>query len=262
MTHCKEEIVSVRGRSVRLLRGGSGSPLLFLHDTFCPAWLPIHESLSAHYDVVLPIHPGCAGSEESFDQFDEMEDMVFHYLDLCETLRLDRPVLIGASFGGWIAAEWAIRHSETLHSLILINALGLRVADAPASDILSIDPAASRQLIFTDPSSNLALAVMPDTPKPEGLVNVLLARQTLARFAWQFPDNPRLQRYLYRVRVPTLIIWGECDGFVPVAHGKIYHEGIAKSDFNVVPNAGHLPHVEASGACAEVILNFLGRGSC
>jgi pimeloyl-ACP methyl ester carboxylesterase len=261
MSSCKEQIVNVRGRKIRLLRGGSGAPLLFLHDTFCPRWLPINESLSAHFEVFVPLHPGCAGSEESFGQFDEMEDVVFHYLDLCETLRLDHPSLIGASFGGWIAAEWAVRYSGTLDKLILIDALGLRLSDAPAADILSLDPGASRQAIFASPSSSLALEVIPDTPKPEELVNVLLARQAFARFAWQFPDNPRLQRYLYRVQIPTLIVWGEGDGFVPVAHGKAYRDGIAKSELVLMPNAGHLPHVEASAACARAILNFVRRDS-
>jgi pimeloyl-ACP methyl ester carboxylesterase len=261
MTHCKEENMSVRGRNIRLYRGGAGTPLLFLHDTFCPRWLPIHENLSAHFEVFVPLHPGCAGSEESFGQFDEMEDVVFHYLDLCETLRLDHPSLIGASFGGWIAAEWAVRYSGTLDKLILIDALGLRLSDAPAADILSLDPVASRQAIFASPSSRLALEVIPDTPKPEELVNVLLARQVFARLAWQFPDDPRLQRYLYRAQIPTLIVWGEADRFVPVAHGKAYHEGIAESELVLMPNAGHLPHVEASEACARAILNFLRRDS-
>ena len=142
-------------------------------------------------------------------------------------------------------------------ALILIDALGLRVPDAPAPDILSLDPAASRQAIFADPSSALALEVIPETPKPEEVVSVLLARQTLARFGWQFPDNPRLLRYLYRIEAPTLILWGERDGFVSVAHGKAYHEGIANSELVVVPNSGHLPHVESPEACAQAILIFL-----
>ena len=174
-----------------------------------------------------------------------------------QALRLDRPALAGASFGGWIAAEWAMRYSKTLRALILIDALGLRVAHAPTPDILSLDPAASRQVIFADPSSALALEVIPETPKPEEVVGVLLARQTLARFAWQFPDNPRLLRFLYRIETPTLIVWGERDGFVSVAHGKVYHQGIANSELVVVPNSGHLPHVESREICAQTILKFL-----
>lgn len=259
MSSYKEETVTVRGRIVRLYRAGKGPPLLFLHDTFCPSWLPIHQILAEHYEVFVPVHPGCAGSEDGFAQFEEMEDIVFHYLDLCATLQLDHPVVVGASFGGWIAAEWAMRYSKALRALILIDALGLRVREAPAPDILSLDPAASRQVIFADPSSALALEVIPETPKPEEVVGVILARQTLARFAWQFPDNPRLLRYLYRIEVPTLIVWGERDSFVSVAHGKAYHEGIAGSELVVVPNSGHLPHVESTEGCAQTMLKFLNQ---
>ena len=90
------------------------------------------------------------------------------------------------------------------------------------------------------------------------MVSTLLARQTLARFAWQFPDDPRLSRYLYRVAVPTLIIWGEGDGFVPSAHGKTFQREITNSRLVAIPNCGHLPHVEAADACVETILDFLG----
>ena len=259
MTGCKEETVTVRGRNVRLFRGGEGLPLLFLHDTFCPSWSPIQESLSANYEILVPIHPGFAGSEGDFEQFEEMEDLVFHYLDLCESLHLDGPVVAGASFGGWVAAEWAMRYSDNLKGLILIDALGLRISQSPAVDILSLDPAATRQVIFGDPSSALALEIIPDTPKPDAMVSTILARQTLARFAWQFPDNPRLHRYLYRVKVPTLIIWGEHDGFVPISHGQAYYEGIANSELVVVPNCGHLPHVEQPATCQKIIFNFLTK---
>jgi pimeloyl-ACP methyl ester carboxylesterase len=257
MTTHREKTIKVRGRNTRLFRRGEGPPLLFLHDTFCPLWLPIHQILAEHYEVFVPLHPGCAGSEDGFDQFEEMEDVVFHYQDLCATLQLDHPVLAGASFGGWIAAEWALRYSQTLRALILIDALGLRVAGAPTPDILSLDPAASRQAIFADPASALALEVIPETPKPEEVVSVLLARQTLARFAWQFPDSPRLLRYLYRIEAPTLILWGERDGFVSTAHGQAYHEGIGGSEFKMIPNAGHLPHIEVPAACGDVMSSFL-----
>jgi len=254
----KQEEIRIRGRSTRIFRGGKGAPLLFLPDTFCSAWLPIHETLSAHYEVFLPVHPGCAGSEDGFDQFDEIEDMVFHNVDLCEALRLDQPIVVGASFGGWIAAEWAIRYSQALDKLVLIDALGLRIPDAPAADILAIDNAAVRRAVFADPSAALARETIPDTPKQEEIVNTLLARQTLARFAWQFPDDPRLSRYLYRVKTPTLIIWGEHDGFVPRAHGKTFQLKITNSRLVVVPNCGHLPHVEAADACIKTIFDFLG----
>jgi pimeloyl-ACP methyl ester carboxylesterase len=261
MAICNEETVTVRGRKIKLFRGGAGPQLLFLHDEFCPAWLPIHDMLAARFEVFVPIHPGFAGSEECFDEFEEMEDLVFHYLDLCAALRLDRPALAGASFGGWIAAEWAMRYSDSSSKLILIDALGLRVDGAPAADILSLDGPALRQALFGDPNSALALATLPDAPQGDDMISTILARRTLARFAWQFPDNPRLRRYLYRIKVPTQIIWGERDGYVSPVHGRAYHEGIVGSEFKTIANAGHLPHVEAPDACAALIAGFLQRSA-
>ncbi|MET0502512.1 MAG: alpha/beta hydrolase [Candidatus Binatia bacterium] len=258
MASCKEQTIEVRGRKVRLYRGGEGPQLLFLHDPFCPTWLPLHEHLAAYYEVFVPLHPGFLGSEDGFDQFETMEDLIFHYLDLCAVLRLERPALAGASFGGWIAAEWAMRYSEALKSVILIDALGLRLAEAPAADLFGLDPATLRQTMFSNPAATLAMETIPETPRAEAIVSTILARRTLARFAWQFPDNPRLRGYLYRVQVPTMILWGEHDGVVPVAHGRAYHQGIAKSQLVTMANVGHLPHVEAPAACAEILGNFLG----
>jgi pimeloyl-ACP methyl ester carboxylesterase len=259
MPNFQEETVIVRGRPVRLYIGGEGPPLVFLHDPFCFSWLPLHERLAARNRVFLPVHPGFAGSEQNFEQFEVFEDLVFHYLDLCAALKLQRPAVAGASFGGWIAAEWGMRYSHALEKLILIDALGLRIDDAPAVDILSLDPRGLRNAVFVDPSSELALEVIPETPKTEAMVSAILSRQALARFAWQYPDNPRLRRYLYRVTAPAMIIWGERDGVVSVAHGEAFQNSIQNSQMMIVPTAGHLPHVEAPDVCAEIIIKFLNE---
>ena len=113
-----DETISVHGRDTRLLHGGTGQPLLFLHDSWTYCWLPIHDRLATQYHVVVPIHPGFAGSS-GFEELDCLEDLVFHYLDLFEVLGLERPILMGASLGGWLAAEFAIRYTGMLRALIL-----------------------------------------------------------------------------------------------------------------------------------------------
>ncbi len=96
----REMTIDVRGRQVRLLRSGAGIPLLYLHDTFMVGnlWSRVHEGLAADYDVIVPIHPGCEGSDA--DDIDTMDDLIFHYLDVCDALQLERPILWGASLGG------------------------------------------------------------------------------------------------------------------------------------------------------------------
>jgi pimeloyl-ACP methyl ester carboxylesterase len=255
----RDACLDVRGRSVRLLRGGAGAPLLYLHDTFTAhhPWLSLHEHLAAHYEVILPIHPGCPGSETT--DIDTMEDLVFHYLDLCEALSLDRPVVLGASLGGWVAAELAVRYAHRLQRMVLLDALGLRLPNAPAADMLRLDAGQTRAHLFAEPTAALAQQLVPDMPAPEELAARLQARQTLARFAWQFPDNPRLARYLYRVQVPTLILWGAEDRFVPSTHGRAYQAGIPGAKLVVLPQCGHLPHVEQPEECCRAITDFLAQ---
>lgn len=251
-----EDTMTVRGKRIRLLRGGTGHPLLFLHDTFCTAWGPLHDTLAAQYDVVVPIHPGCEGSE-GFEDLDDMQDLVFHYLDVCATLQLERPCLLGPSLGGWLAAEWAVRYADRLGALILVDALGLRVPGAPAADMLRLDAAQTRAWLFTNAASDLAQGLVPDTPDPERLPALLRARRFLARFAWQFADNPKLAGYLYRVDTPTLVLWGERDNVVSTAHAHAYQEGIPAARLTLLPDCGHLPYVEQPDACAQAILDFL-----
>jgi pimeloyl-ACP methyl ester carboxylesterase len=255
----RDETMAVQGRRIRLRRGGKGRPLLYLHDAWSQTWQAVHDRLAVRYEVIYPIHPGFEGAED-FAGLDTMEDLVFHYLDLLEALQIEQPVLMGASLGGWLAAEFAVRYAGMLRALILIDALGLRLPEAPATDLFPLDAAQTRAALFADPSAAVAQALVPDNPPQEDLLATLKARRAFARFAWQFPDDPKLAGYLYRVKCPTLVIWGERDGVVPARHGQVYRAEVAAAELVVLPACGHLPHVEQPEAVATAVLNFLERG--
>src|SRR6185295_2615095 len=116
-----------------------------------------------------------------------------------------------------------------------------------------------RSVLFADPNTAMAQALVPDVPAPETLEAFLRARQVLARFAWQFPDNPKLARYLYRVKTPTLILWGAQDGVVATAHAQTYLRGIAGAELVVLPRCGHLPLAEQPEACVHAVRHYLAR---
>ena len=105
----QESFVTVAGCKTRLMRGGSGEPLLFLHGARgASAWLPFWETLSKRFDVIVPEHPGFGGSDMP-DWLDNTGDLAYFYLDLIEALELTQVNLAGVSLGGWIAAEIAVR---------------------------------------------------------------------------------------------------------------------------------------------------------
>ena len=155
--------------------------------------------------------------------------------------------------------EFAVRHAGMLRALILVDALGLRIPGVPAADLFQLEPAQLRAVLFAAATTTLAHEVAPDTPPAESIEAMLKARQVFARFAWQFPDNPKLASYLYRVKCPTLIVWGERDGVVPVAHGQLYQAEIPGAECAVLPSCGHVPHVEQAEAFAATVLKYLER---
>jgi pimeloyl-ACP methyl ester carboxylesterase len=254
----RDDVIAVRGRRVRLMRGGQGRPLIYFHDAWSQTWLPLHDHLATRYEVLFPIHPGFEGSDDGED-IDRLEELVFHYLDLFEVVQIEPPILMGASFGGWLAAELAVRYSERLRALILVDALGLRVPGAPAVDLFRLDAAQMRTALFAEPTAAAAHTLVPDVLPRESMLALLKARRAFARFAWQFPDDPKLAGYLHRVKCPTLIVWGERDGVVPLRHGEVYRAEVAAAELAILPACGHLPHVEQPAALATTVLNFLAR---
>src|SRR5580658_11138679 len=125
--------VTVRGCRIRLMRGGSGDPLLYLHGASGAAWLPFLQTLTKHFDVIAPEHPGF-GESDTPDWLDNIHDLAYFYLDVLDELKLKDVNLVGLSFGGWIATELAVRSTQRLASLTLSGSAGLYVAGVEQLD--------------------------------------------------------------------------------------------------------------------------------
>ncbi|MDG2111458.1 MAG: alpha/beta hydrolase, partial [Actinomycetota bacterium] len=126
--------VSIHDHTATVHSGGSGPPLLFLHaEANTSGWSTIHDQLAAHFTVTAPVHPGFGGEDVPPWLYD-VTDLSFHYVDLLQELELDRPLVVGASLGGWLALDLAIHRSDLLSGLLLVGALGLRPLD-PMPDL-------------------------------------------------------------------------------------------------------------------------------
>jgi pimeloyl-ACP methyl ester carboxylesterase len=257
MAH-REEFVEVRGTKIRMMRGGTGPKLLYLHGAGgAGVWLPFFEDLAKNFTLLVPTHPGFAGSE-GYENIDSIHDLVFHYIDLMNDLGLERPAIAGASLGGWLAAELAVHHPERVGKLVLIDACGLHVEGTQIADFFAPSPPELRALVFEDPDSELAKTATPDAPSAEQLDAILRARQATARIGWNpFMYDPKLRSRLYRIKTACLIIWGEHDRLVPIEHAKAYHQGIAGSRLVTIEDSGHIPIIEKPARTAQVIREFL-----
>jgi len=237
------ETITINGCSIELRRGGSGPTLLFLHGAGgIRTWTPYLAELATRFSVLAPSHPGF-GRSDTPDWLDGMQDMVFFYLDFLEELDLNDVHVVGNSLGGWIAAELAVRGTGRIKTLTLVAPAGLRVVGVPMGDIfLWSHEEHVRNTLYDQTIADQRLA--EELSEEESDI-ALKNHFTTAKLAWspRF-HNPDLEKWLHRIKVPTMIVWGDSDKVFPPAHGEAYHRAIAGSELRVVPECGHLPHQE------------------
>jgi pimeloyl-ACP methyl ester carboxylesterase len=252
--------VELDDRRVRLLRAGAGEPLVYLHSAIGETmWLPFHQGLARAFEVFAPAHPGFAGSSGE-EEIDQMEDVIFHYLDLFDALGLERFNLAGASFGGWIAAEFALRYPERIRRLVLASAAGLWLNESPPADLFAKlqDTAALRRLLLANPRSFVGDLLFPDQPDEARLEAALRGMQAVARLGWSPPmHNPKLRARLRRVTAPTLVLWGAEDRFLPPAYAAAFSSAIPQAEVRLIKNCGHLPMFEQESEFVAAVTKFL-----
>ncbi|MFL6122672.1 alpha/beta fold hydrolase, partial [Actinophytocola sp.] len=233
-----EEYLDFPGGRVHLLRGGDGPPLLFLHAAGgAGEWHEFHELLARDFTVFAPDHPGFGGSDQLADA-EGVDDLVFHYLDVIARLGLSRPHVVGASFGGWVAAELAVAAPHVVGSLVLLSPAGLRLPAHPIADLFLMTPPQLAAALFHDPVQ--AAAFLPPDPTVDDVLAAYRDMTALARYAWvPFLANPKLERRLPRITAPTRVVWPDHDRIVPIAHGHRYAELIPGAELTVVDDCGH-----------------------
>lgn len=250
--------LSVRGCNIGLMRGGTGRPLLLLHGAGGGShWLPFMSDLAARHDVIVPEHPGFGGSDTP-DWLDNISDLANFYLDVLDQLDLTGVDLVGHSLGGWIAAELAVRNSRRLASLTLICSAGIHAPGVPQVDtFLSNDETRIRDM-FHDQKFADDMIKRASVPELEDIN--LRNRTTTARLIWQPRGyDPHLHKWLHRIDVPTLLLWGGNDKLFPKEYAAAFQKLIPGSSVTVIPDCGHIPQVERRADFVATIEAFLDK---
>ncbi|HZB32062.1 MAG TPA: alpha/beta fold hydrolase [Streptosporangiaceae bacterium] len=253
-----QEYLDFPGGRVHVFRGGTGRPLLFLHAAGgAGQWLEFHRLLARRHEVYAPDHPGF-GRSGDLPEVEAMDDLVYHYLDVIDRLGLARPHVVGASFGGWLAAELAVAAPHLIGSLVLLAPAGLRMPDHPIADLFIMTPEQIVGALYHDPAK--AAGAMADEPDVDAVLAAYRDATALARFSWTpFLCNPKLERRLHRITAPTLVAWSADDRLIPIAHGHRYAERIPNAEFAVVDDCGHAMYFERPAAFADLVTDFLAR---
>lgn len=248
--------------TVRYYQYGKGAPLVYLHGAGgLPAFTPDLEVLSQHFTVTAPLHPGFGSSgEENFHE--SVLAFTLHTWDVLDALGINEAILVGHSMGGMLAAEMAALEPRRVKKLVLVGAAGLWLEDCPTADFFAMTPEELAAAVFYDPQSDLAKAFLAVPQDPDAANEVIIQRlkglATAARFLWPVPDRGLNER-LYRVKAPTLLLWGEGDKIVPPRYAQAFKElltGSEKVKISLIPKAGHMPLLEQTQPATKAILEF------
>jgi pimeloyl-ACP methyl ester carboxylesterase len=251
--------LTVNGLRVSMFERGSGRPLLFLHPGIgIDPSAAVLDALAARARVIVPTHPGFGGSELA-RSFTTVDDLAYFYLDLLDELALSDAIVVGVSFGGWIAAEMAVKSTARISHLVLANPVGIKVGDRETRDIVdiwSIMPDRFAELAYFDPAAGKR--DYKSLPEAEALA-AARNREATARFCWSpYMHNPKLKHRLHRIGVPTLILWGAADRVTSEGYARAFSALIPGARFETIERAGHFPHVERPEEFARRALAFAG----
>ena len=249
--------LSIDGVELDVVEQGTGRPLLFLHpgEGLYPQrpWL---ETLAKTFRVIAPHHPGWGGSSLP-DWLGTVDDLAYLYLDLAAKLDLKDAVLVGNSFGGWIAAEMMVRSTARFSKLVLADPLGIKVSDRETRDIADMHGIAKAdymRLAWADPAKGAVdFTKLPETE----IAAHVRGTEAFALFGWKpYMHNPRLKRWLHRIDVPTLLLWGAEDRIVTQGYAEAWRKALPDARLETIAGAGHYPQWEQPEAFAAKIGKF------
>jgi pimeloyl-ACP methyl ester carboxylesterase/quercetin dioxygenase-like cupin family protein len=232
------------GRPFLLLHGGAGAQSV---DGFADLLATQHPAR-----VLVPTHPGFGGTARP-EGLDSIRSLARLYTRLLDDLGLTGVTVVGNSIGGWIAAEIALLGSPRVSGVVLVDAAGLELGDAPVPDFFSLTMDQVADLSYYRPDAfRLDLDHLPDQQKALMAGN----RAALGVYAGRAMADPSLLDRLPSVTVPVLVIWGEADRMIPVEHGRAYAKAIPDARFLLLPEAGHLPQFEAPDRLLTAVWDF------
>jgi pimeloyl-ACP methyl ester carboxylesterase len=256
--------VEVDGFRIAYQRVGEGPALVLLHGFFGDSrvWRWQLEDLSDEFTVVAWDGPGCGRSTDPPEDF-RMSDYARVLVQFIEALGLERPQVLGLSFGGTLALELYRQHPGVPRSLVL--------ASAYAGWAGSLAPEIVRQrLAQTIPDLDLP----PDQVVARYIPGLLtdsaapVVFDEVARIMADFhPAGMKamtralaeadLRDVLPRIEVPTLLLYGDRDVRSPLNVAEALHAGIPSSKLVVIAGVGHLSNAEAAERFNAEVRNFL-----
>lgn len=273
--------VPIHGHDVRYRRGGEGEVVLLIHGLAGSSrtWRGVQPELAAGYDVIAPDLLGHGESAKPMGDY-SLGAFASGLRDFLAALDVPSATIVGHSFGGGVAMQLAYQHPEMCDRLVLVGSGGLgrevswllRLVTLPAAE--HVMPLVCPRIV-ADRGDDVGRALAGVGFSIPRVAEMWRSYASLAGAADRkaFVRTIRgviepggqtvnaLDRLYLAAHLPTLIVWGDRDGIIPVSHAHTAHEAIPGSHLAILDEVGHFPHVEAPDRFLEVLREFLASTS-
>jgi len=258
------DTVEVDGLRIGYVRSGEGVPLVLLHGYVGDAWATWRHQIAefaSDFDVVAWDAPGAGRSSDPPEAFgiDGYADCLAAFI---EVLGLERPHVVGLSFGGALALALFRRHGSVPASLVLASGYAGWSGSLP-TDVAERRLAQARALAEMSPD-DLVAALLPT------MFSARVPRESVERFGASVRDvHPAgframaaasaedVRDVLPMVTVPTLLIYGDDDVRAPLSVAHDLHEAIPQSTLVVLHDTGHVCNIESPEQFNAALREFL-----
>lgn len=247
--------------AVSYFKGGRGQPLLYLHGlTGWGRWETYHMALGVTNLVYAPQLPGWPDGQipARLSSVWDCAQLMAQFLDVVKEKSVD---LVGHSFGGWIALAMAEDYPERVSHLVLVDAMGLDVPDAPAADLGRMDEEAFLKAAFAQTGEVVIrgdfAGVRENVRKGQEFEKQWKSREIVETLVHGSYADSQLTKRLSTITADTLVVWGREDHIVPWRHGEVLAQSIPRAKFAVIADAGHTPMREKRETFQRIVRDFL-----
>ena len=247
--------VNANGIKIYYESFGSGKPLIFLHGAMgtSQVWKPYVPILSNDFNIILPDVRGHGKTENPGKKID-LHLMADDIAALIDALKLDKPFLCGWSGGGDIGLDIAMRYPDYV-SRVIVGGVTLRVTEAAIKTLKAMGLEGPGQINFEQ--AEKAIPQLTEVWKKDHNQSPSHWKELLTQVSFEM-INPTLpaEDDLKQISVPTLIIRGDRDQFLPVDDAVELYRLVPNAQLAVVPNADHFVTRTNVKLFAELVKEF------
>ncbi len=270
--------ITLHGRRVIYRVAGSGPPVVLIHGMLNSSshWRSVAMELAHDHTVVAPDLIGHGDSAAPRGDY-SLGAHAASIRDLLAAIGIDRASVVGHSLGGGVAMQFFYQFPQRVERLVLISSGGLGREVSPMLRTAALPGVSALLSLTIQPRVLGALAAAGHRLRERALAGGVYL-QAIARALRPLENADARQAFLTTLRsvidvhgqrvsatdrlyllesMPTMIVWGERDNTIPLAHGRRAHEAIPHSYFRTLPDAAHFPHLEDPDGLARVLREFI-----